>query len=50
MRIEGQRQSTNIEDRRGMRMGGPVGIGRGGIAIIIVLIISWLTGVNRSRC
>ncbi len=47
MRIEGQRQSTNIEDRRGMRMGGPVGIGGGGIGtIIIVLIISWLTGVN----
>ena len=30
MRIEGQRQSTNIEDRRGRRMGGPAGIGGGG--------------------
>jgi predicted metalloprotease len=47
MRIEGQRQSSNIEDRRGMRMGGPVGIGGGGIGtILIILLISWLTGVN----
>ena len=30
-----------------MRMGGPVGIGGGGIGtILIVLLISWLTGVN----
>jgi predicted metalloprotease len=30
-----------------MRMGGPVGIGGGGIGtILIVLVISWLTGVN----
>jgi uncharacterized protein len=47
MRIEGQRQSTNIEDRRGMRMGSPMGIGGGGIGtIVIILLISWLTGVN----
>jgi predicted metalloprotease len=47
MRIEGQRQSTNIEDRRGMRMGGPVGIGGGGIGtIIIILLISYFTGMN----
>lgn len=47
MRIEGQRQSTNIEDRRGMRMGGPVGMGGGGIGtIIIILLISYFTGVN----
>jgi uncharacterized protein len=47
MRIEGERQSSNIEDRRGMRMGGPVGIGGGGIGtILVVLVISWLTGVN----
>ena len=30
-----------------MRMGGPVGIGGGGLGtILIVLVISWLTGVN----
>jgi uncharacterized protein len=47
MRVENQRQSTNIEDRRGMRMGGPVGLGGGGIGtILIVLLISWFTGVN----
>jgi predicted metalloprotease len=47
MRIEGERQSSNIEDRRGMRMGGPVGLGGGGIGtILVVLVISWLTGVN----
>ena len=47
MQIGNQRQSTNIEDRRGMRMGGPVGLGGGGIGtILIVLLVSWLTGVN----
>jgi predicted metalloprotease len=47
MRLEDQRESSNIEDRRGMRMGGPVGIGGGGIGtILIVLVISWITGVN----
>ena len=30
-----------------MRMGGPVGLGGGGIGtILIVLLISWFTGVN----
>jgi hypothetical protein len=47
MRIEGQRQSTNIEDRRGARMRGPAGIGGGGIGmILVILLISWVTGTN----
>jgi predicted metalloprotease len=47
MQIGNQRQSTNVEDRRGMRMGGPVGLGGGGIGtILIVLLVSWLTGTN----
>ena len=47
MRWEGGRQSENIEDRRGMRLGGPVGLGGGGIGfLVIVLIVSWLTGTN----
>lgn len=47
MRWEGGRQSGNVEDRRGMRMGGPVGLGGGGIGVIlIVLVVSWLTGQN----
>ncbi|MEZ5288820.1 MAG: neutral zinc metallopeptidase [Vicinamibacterales bacterium] len=47
MRLENQRQSSNVEDRRGMRMGGPVGVGGGGIGmIVLILIVSWLTGTN----
>jgi hypothetical protein len=46
MRWEDQRRSDNIEDRRGRRvpggMGGGVGIG----TVVIVLIVSWLTGAN----
>jgi uncharacterized protein len=47
MRWEGRRESGNIEDRRGMGMGGvglPLGGGVGGL--ILLLLISWLTGVN----
>jgi predicted metalloprotease len=47
MRIEGQRESGNIEDRRGMgpaRMGGRGGLGIGGI--VLVLAISYFTGTN----
>ena len=47
MRWEGRRESGNIEDRRGMSMGGvglPLGGGVGGL--VLLLLISWLTGVN----
>jgi hypothetical protein len=47
MRIEGQRESDNIEDRRGMgpaSMGGRGGLGIGGI--VLVLAISYFTGTN----
>ena len=47
MRWEGRRESGNIEDRRGMGMGGvglPLGGGVGGL--ILLLLISWLTGTN----
>jgi uncharacterized protein len=44
MDIRGRRRSTNIEDRRGMRVGRPVvGIGLGGLAIMLVLS---LFGIN----
>jgi predicted metalloprotease len=45
MRWGGQRESANIEDRRGM---GPVGIGSGlGVGgIVLVLVVSFLTGTN----
>jgi predicted metalloprotease len=45
MRWEDQRRSGNVEDRRGMRV--PGGAAGGGIGtIVIVLLISWITGVN----
>ena len=47
MRWEGRRESGNIEDRRGMSMGGvglPLGGGVGGL--VILLLVSWLTGTN----
>ncbi len=45
MRWEDQRRSDNVEDRRGKRV--PGGVAGGGIGtIVIVLIVSWLTGAN----
>jgi predicted metalloprotease len=47
MRIEGQRESENIEDRRGMgpaRLGGKGGLGIG--TIVLVLAVSYFTGAN----
>lgn len=47
MRWEGQRESDNVEDRRGMgpaRVGGLGGIGLGGI--LLILAISYFTGTN----
>lgn len=48
MRLDDQRASDNVEDRRGMAaprgraLGGGVGLG----TIVVVLIVSWLTGAN----
>jgi uncharacterized protein len=45
MRWGGQRESENVEDRRGLGpIGSGVGIGAGGI--LLVLIVSFLTGTN----
>jgi predicted metalloprotease len=45
MRWEDQRRSGNVEDRRGMRV--PGGAAGGGIGtVVIVLLVSWITGVN----
>ncbi len=51
MKWIGRRQSTNVDDRRGMSGGGsrmPGGLfTKGGLGmLVIVLIISWLTGTN----
>jgi predicted metalloprotease len=42
MRWGGQRESDNIEDRRGM--GGGLAIGGGGIGIVILALVVWLCG------
>jgi predicted metalloprotease len=45
MRWEGQRESGNIEDRRSMgpaRIGGGLGI----VGIVLVLAVSYFTGIN----
>ena len=44
MRWQGREGSDNIEDRRGMRMGLPIGGGIGGI--VLLLLVSVLTGTN----
>ncbi len=45
MRWEGQRRSDNVEDRRGVRV--PGGMAGGGIGtVLVVMLISWVTGVN----
>jgi uncharacterized protein len=48
MRWEGQEQSDNVEDRRGMRMpGGRAGLGCGGV--LLVLVIAVLTGKDPTQ-
>jgi predicted metalloprotease len=44
MRLEDQRPSTNVEDRRGMRVGR--GAATGGIGIIIIALIAMFFGVD----
>ena len=46
MRWRGERESDNIEDRRGMSGGGKVAIG--GLGAVIVIVISLLTGKDFS--
>ena len=48
MRWEGRRESGNVEDRRGMGMGGGIGLPLGGGVggLVLLLLISWLTGTN----
>ncbi len=44
MRWEDQRRSDNVEDRRGMKVRGGRRLGIG--TIVVVLVVSWLTGAN----
>jgi predicted metalloprotease len=46
MRWEGREQSTNVEDRRGMRLPGGKGAGFGCLGLLAVLVISMLTGAD----
>jgi predicted metalloprotease len=46
MRWEGREQSTNVEDRRGMRVPGGRGAGFGCLGLLAVLVISMLTGAD----
>ncbi|EWS53460.1 putative neutral zinc metallopeptidase [Methylibium sp. T29] len=55
MKWEGQEQSDNVEDRRGMGGGGRGGLPIGGRGIgvgtiVIVLVAGWIFGINRSPC
>jgi uncharacterized protein len=46
MRWRGRRQSTNVEDRRGASVGRR-GVAAGGCGtLVVVLVVSWLTGAN----
>jgi predicted metalloprotease len=47
MRWQGRRESSNVEDRRGMRVGRGAGLGCGGV--LLVLVISLITGTDPMR-
>ena len=42
MKLDGRRESSNVEDRRGMSGGAKAGLGIGGI--IMVALMAWITG------
>ena len=45
MRLDGRRESSNVDDRRGMSGGAKAGIG-GGIGIIVIALLTWIMGGN----
>ena len=44
MKLDGRRESSNVEDRRGMSGGAKAGLGIGGI--IVVALMAWMSGGN----
>ena len=46
MRLNGRRQSSNFDDRRGRRVGSGLKIGGGIGAVVIARIIAWISGGN----
>jgi len=49
MRWEGQEESDNVEDRRGMGMPGGAGAGLGCGGVLLVLVVSLLTGKDPTQ-
>ncbi|MDE6628909.1 MAG: neutral zinc metallopeptidase [Muribaculaceae bacterium] len=45
MRLDGRRQSGNVEDRRGRGMGGKIA-GGGIVAVVVAAIFAWISGGN----
>ena len=39
MKLDGRRESSNVEDRRGMSGGTAAGIGLGGVALIALIVL-----------
>src|SRR6185436_4568770 len=48
MRWRGERESSNVDDRRGMSGGGRVAVG-GGIGTLIIIIIAVLLGADPQK-
>ena len=46
MRLNGRRQSSNFDDRRGRGIGSGLKIGGGIGAVIVAAIIAWISGGN----
>ena len=40
------RRSSNVEDRRGRRVSGPVAIGGGGIGLLVIVVVALFLGVD----
>ena len=49
MRWRNQRQSENVEDRRGMSSGRGLAIGGGGIGTLVLILVLWMCGADPSQ-
>ena len=46
MRLDGRRQSNNVDDRRGSRLSGGKIAGGGIVAVIVAAVFAWISGGN----